>query len=280
MHQLKKISYSLKLDLNWLQFKSVPLWKKVFYIAIKYHRLLMGGGNSIPYLNQEHFLYDNQNTPATLQSYPDEINFLNKWVNFSYKNNILDVGANIGQFAVTIASMFPTIKVYAFEPNPNAFQLLTNNSTGLPIECFNYAIGAPGEFPFYFVPGYSGKGSFIASNACINLGNVKTSMINVDAITLNDETIEKIGIPQCFDLIKIDVEGFEYEVLNALAGVKSKYIYIEFSIGRPHSYTFPELIKRMTKIFGPIDVLYCDRIDISKQTSTIGNILVMTTNQT
>ena len=277
MHPLKKISYSIKLDVNWLKVKAVSLQKQLSYIAMKYYRLLMGG-NSIPFLNQKQFLYDNRNTPATLQSYPVEIQLLDKWVDFDHERHVLDVGANIGQFSVTLASMFPETKIWCFEPNPNAFQLLTKNVADFEVKCFNYAVGAPGVLPFYFVPGFSAKGSFLASNASINLGKVTTSEIKVDVVALDTETANELGIPDFYDLIKIDVEGFEYEVLNALSGIRAKHIYIEFSMGRSHSYSFPELIDRIREIFGPVEVLYCDGIDLSDTNRTIGNILAMTTH--
>ena len=222
-------------------------------------------------------MYDNRNTPATLQSYPTEIQFLNNWVDFKSERLVLDIGANIGQFSVTLASIFQKTKVWCFEPNPNAFQLLTKNMAGFQIKCFNYGVGVPGVLPFFFVPGFSAKGSFVASNASINLGHVQTSEINVDVVALNDETINKFGIPHYYDLIKIDVESFEYEVLNALSGVHAKYIYIEFSTGRAHAYSFPNLIEGIEKVLGTFDLLYCDGIDASDKNRTIGNILAMAT---
>jgi FkbM family methyltransferase len=274
MRLFEKIIYSISLDILWLRLNNISFKKKIFYIIIKYYKLIIGGC-SIPFLSQEHFSYDNKNTPVTLQSYPDEIFFLDKWIDFKSGKTVLDIGANIGQFSVTLASIFPSTKIWCFEPNPIAFELLKKNVAGRQIKCFNYGIGVQGSFPFFYVPGFSCKGSFIASNASINLTNIQKEMINVDVLELNDHTIQKLDILSCYDLVKIDVEGFEYEVLDALACIQAKFVYIEFSIGRSHKYTFPNLIDRINKIFGPMEVLYCDCIDTSDKKRTIGNILAM-----
>ena len=276
MGPVRKIRYSLKLDIEWLKLRAIPFRKRIGYVAKKYVRLLKGG-DAIPFLSRGRFLYDNRNTPATLQSYPAEIEFLNKWVDFKAERSVLDVGANIGQFSVTLASLFPKTKLWCFEPNPNAFRLLEQNTADVRVKRFNYGVGVPGRFPFFFVPGASAKGSFVASNAAINLGDVQTSEIQVEAVSLDTETVSRLGIPDYFDLIKIDVECFEYDVLKALSGVRAKYIYIEFSMGRSHSYSFPDLVARLQEMFGPVEILYCDAIDALDRNRTIGNILAMST---
>jgi len=126
---------------------------------------------------------------------------------------------------------------------------------------------------FYYVPGNSAKGSFIEANSNINLNN-KPDKIEVELIDLNKNSCNKLSIPSEFDIIKIDVEGFEYEVLNSIKNIKTKFLFMEFSMARSHQYSFHELLNRLSDCFGDIEILYCDYIDLTQKNRTIGNLLV------
>ncbi|MFC1772734.1 FkbM family methyltransferase [Pseudomonadota bacterium] len=273
MNKLQKVLYSLASDRAWLSGSHSGLISRTKYIPAKYYALFSQPG-SINYLGRK-FRYDNKNTPVTLQSYPAEIQRLNQWVDFSEPTNVLDVGANIGQFSFTLNAVHPGTNVFAFEPNPSAYSILSKNIENIGnIHQYNYALGPPGKMNFYFVQGASAKGSFIETNASINLGNVKTDKLEVELVELDGATCDQLGIPEKFDLVKIDVEGFEYEVLNAIRHIDTRFMYIEFSMARAHKYSFYELLDRISDYFGLADVLYCDQIDLLDDERTIGNLLV------
>jgi len=44
---------------------------------------------------------------------------------------IIDVGANVGQFAVAAAKLIPNVRVHSFEPAPEAAQQLRRNVAGI-----------------------------------------------------------------------------------------------------------------------------------------------------
>jgi hypothetical protein len=44
--------------------------------------------------------------------------------------------------------------------------------------------------------------------------------------------LRKIGLPEEFDAVKIDVEGAEEEVLKSLKEIKFKYLIVEVSVRR------------------------------------------------
>src|SRR4051812_123923 len=55
---------------------------------------------------------------------------------------VLDVGANIGLFAIFIQERWPDSFVYSFEPAPPLFELLQKNVAryGSNVRCFNYGL--------------------------------------------------------------------------------------------------------------------------------------------
>jgi FkbM family methyltransferase len=210
--------------------------------------------------------------PVTLQSYPHEIFSISEYVDLTQTAIVLDVGANVGQFCITLATMFPATRIYSFEANPDIFGLLQSNIRPFSnITAFNLAIAPEGNLPFYYVPGKSGKGSFIKSNAVINLGNAVAAQVKVASIELSQETCEELQIPLAYDLIKIDVEGFELQVLDALEGIKTGHLFVEFSLRRDCGYEFIELTKRIEQVFGRIKVVFCDEIN---DKNTMGSLLV------
>lgn len=69
----------------------------------------------------------------------------------------------------------------------------------------------------------------------------------------------------------MDVEGFEYEVLDALRDIKTDYIYVEFSQAlRNPNYSIHDLLDKIRAIFGKCNVIFCDQINREK---TMGHLL-------
>lgn len=181
MKLYSKVKYTIKQDFLWLSLSGLGLKRKLAYILSKYF-CLVTRRNKIFFINSL-FYYDNRSTPVTLQSYPSEIQFLHHYINLSSIANVLDIGANIGQFSVTLASMFPELNVYSFEANPDIFDLLSKNTSRFDsIHPINKAVGPGGVMPFYYVPGKSGKGSFVRSNAVINIDGSTVKKIDVDVV--------------------------------------------------------------------------------------------------
>ena len=72
------------------------------------------------------------------RSAPDRNKF---WQSFNIKT-ILDIGANIGQFAREIREVLPKAQIYSFEPLKEAFGTLEGNFYKDPkFKAFNYALG-------------------------------------------------------------------------------------------------------------------------------------------
>ena len=122
-----------------------------------------------------------------------------------YKDqNSIDVGANLGLFTHFMSRS--SNHVFAFEPNPypleNLRNLIDKNVTLLPIALGN--TDGPTEIRIpYHGNGWSSNGASLAVK-----NDKEGKLIDIQCRKLDSLNIEKIG------LIKIDVEGFEIEVIK------------------------------------------------------------------
>ncbi|WP_406699026.1 FkbM family methyltransferase [Singulisphaera sp. Ch08] len=130
-----------------------------------------------------------------------------------------DVGANIGYISLYMMSLVGEQgRLYAFEPDPSNLIYLREN-LGKKAQAFIVEAGVaaePGSLELYAEDLTGQNSSFIKDfemlkdNAAAARMQPKISAIAVDVITLDGVLSETQAIPRC---IKIDVEGFEFEVL-------------------------------------------------------------------
>jgi FkbM family methyltransferase len=136
----------------------------------------------------------------------------------SYVNNggiFIDVGANLGFFSSHAAkSIGPSGSVYAFEPNPHladriAQNIALNNFSNVQI--ISKAISdTAGEAKFYV-----GKQHALSSLRDSYLSELET-VIDVEVSTLDAEVHAHRISPANISLIKIDVEGHEFNVFKGM----------------------------------------------------------------
>lgn len=123
---------------------------------------------------------------------------------------VLDVGANIGCTSILCGAVAE--KVYAFEPSPTTFHFLHKNvnRSGLKnVEVQNIGLGATaGQFPLTFAPN-NRSGGFISNHTQASAGHT----VETIHIKTMDEFIKPLNLPR-LNFIKIDVEGFEWSVIQ------------------------------------------------------------------
>ena len=137
----------------------------------------------------------------------EELDFLFDFLD-SKKHNFLnglalDVGANIGNHSIYFSSKFN--KVIAFEPNADVYELLKFNASQCQ-NVFPEMIGlgdVEGDFVLKEISGNL-MASWIDKNS--DLTDRKTYKIKI-------KTLDKLNLPEV-KFIKIDVEGYEIEVLK------------------------------------------------------------------
>lgn len=141
-----------------------------------------------------------------------------------------DVGSNKGWFALLASKIVGSNgKVFAFEPAPEVFNSLKNNTEGIRnIKIIQCGIGSLDGKLAFASQGNSSSGSFVAEVTRINehyLKDIPILKVEVPIRTM-DGIIQELGLIP--NLLKIDVEGFELEVLkgakNLLHNHKPKII--------------------------------------------------------
>ncbi|MFN0058363.1 MAG: FkbM family methyltransferase [Planctomycetota bacterium] len=145
---------------------------------------------------------------------------------------VVDLGANVGIFAAFAAAR--ARRVVACEPMPNNFRELTANLAGLNnVALVRAAIAAtPGTLRLYRPRLEMLTGTYSAHPDPTRY--VIEDPEQVPALTLDQLFVEQ-SITRC-DLLKIDIEGHEYEVLHATSSAtlaKIQRIHGEYHDVRP-----------------------------------------------
>ena len=133
---------------------------------------------------------------------------------------VVDVGANQGQFARRAIKAFPEARIFCFEPVPHVFDQLREWAESVPnrLEIFNVALGRePGRHEFFLHPEHTMSSSFLKTTALMK-GEFpytrETRTIQVDVHTLDDYAGRFVGRNGKRIVLKLDVEGFELDVIK------------------------------------------------------------------
>jgi len=138
-----------------------------------------------------------------------EILILREMVKENKELIFIDIGANIGSYSVLLADI--TQNIIAIEPHPQSNNRLKMNFKLNGIDenkIFQYAIGASNK-EVYFT---SFKSQSTINKVSKNKSNLKVTQKNLDTIL---EFNKKY-------LLKIDVEGYELEVIKGMKDLLSK----------------------------------------------------------
>ncbi len=176
---------------------------------------------------------------------------------------IIDVGSNVGQFALAAARRFPMAKIYCFEPVPDVYAALEYNLRNLNnVETVNCAIGnEEGDIEFYrneYTLASSAM-KMISRNKHYNCDEQCCDLIKVKISKLDNIFPEKIKRPV---LLKLDVQGFEKLALKGAQRILKQIdcIVLEMSFVKLYEKQplFSEIHEYLTnigfEILVPVDV--------------------------
>jgi len=146
---------------------------------------------------------------------------------------VIDVGANVGQFAIAAGKIFDSATIHAFEPLPDCYAKLQKAASGMTnVRTSNLALGdARGDIDFHV-------NSFRHSSSVLSLGEAhkrafpsarEIRKISVKATTLDDACAGTA--PEGPILLKLDVQGYEDAVLRGARRLLSKvdHLLLELS---------------------------------------------------
>jgi len=140
---------------------------------------------------------------------------------------VVDIGANQGLYSLLFSSLVgPKGRVFSFEPDVNLFGALEENcqrNRAKNIQYYNYAIGAT-------------KGMRTLYRSRVNSGDNRLAPSDRSkwfyGVDIQIETLDSVLGSTHVDFIKIDVQGWEFEVVKGMTKVwdnnPALSIYFEF----------------------------------------------------
>lgn len=178
-------------------------------------------------------LYQRLRFPEEFRKSQEEPDFYKTFLkSHPAKNNLIfDVGANMGHKSLVFSKLAK--KVIAFEPSRKLFEHLQRRYENSNVSVFNYALGnIVSEKELYLVESNEAYNSLnkkhiettTSSRGIATLETVKRQIVKVETL---ENFIQQFKIPK---YIKIDVEGFELEVLR---GLKTPVPLISFEANLP-----------------------------------------------
>lgn len=130
--------------------------------------------------------------------------------------SVIDIGANVGQFAYTVSAVLPEVHIYSFEPIPDCFQELQQRMKGSGnFTSFNFGLGDQEDELEFECNDFSPASSFLKTtelNKRVYPFTDRSKRIKLQIKTL-DEVVNTLEISEPM-LIKIDVQGYEDKVLK------------------------------------------------------------------
>lgn len=179
---------------------------------------------------------------------------------------VLEIGANIGYYAMLPAILRDDARIYAAELSEANTELLRRN-----VRANNVA----DRFTIdnVAISNETGTGSVYISESsnCHSLNEIVNPKLMADekqiAITAANEWLARHGVEQAeIDVLRMDVEGYEYEILDALDEISPRLVHIEihpklmtdeeldFVLERLNAFGLePQCIAAKEKIFERLD---------------------------
>jgi len=151
---------------------------------------------------------------------------------------ILDVGAYMGEWAVSVAQRHPDARIYSFEPGPPFFRRLADAAADHPnVTPLMYGLGARDETASLALDGpgatlYGGQAVF---------GSAEVEIRDVAGV------LDELG-HDTIDLMKVNIEGAEYDVFDRIIEVgwlpRIRNVVVQFHEWHPKAYARRRAIRR------------------------------------
>jgi FkbM family methyltransferase len=158
----------------------------------------------------------------------------------------LDIGAHIGTFALAVLERWPDVRGIACEPSAESFGALTGNlqrnCASKSCECLQVAVvgeGAPHSVSFHYKPHKPSTSTILAEETPQG-----EKVVTVPTTSLAG-LIRRVGQA---DLVKMDVEGAEYDIINGTPlELLSRIKLLVMEYHRVSGHSREELVARLAQ---------------------------------
>ena len=138
---------------------------------------------------------------------------------------VIDIGAHVGYFTCLAASLVGEYgEVIAFEPSSENYELLRKNiqinGFGDRVKCFNSALGSISDIKELHLSKDNTGGHSLRAELVPNINNGASESVNVISL------YTFLG-PKPISFIKIDVQGYELEVLKGCDLTYTRIVWCE-----------------------------------------------------
>jgi FkbM family methyltransferase len=143
---------------------------------------------------------------------------------------ILDVGANRGDWSASVLKECPLAHIYAFEPSPAGFEQLSNRfQSDRRVTPCNLALGSQSTQAELWT---NAPGSGLASFYRRDLRHVQEELALVESVQITTlrKWIDDLQLPHP-NVLKLDVEGYEMQVLSGADGLIDSLSIVQFEFG-------------------------------------------------
>lgn len=152
-------------------------------------------------------------------SYKHDFKILTNLVGALHDRNCFwDVGTNIGLYSIIVAKNYPTCRVFSFEPEIESFNRLKQNiklNSLNNITPLNYALGDKEDKVQLTKAAHFSNGN----HSILSPNKIEAGSSYQEITVHRGEDIISEGDVEIPSIIKVDVEGFEFNVLKGLGNI-------------------------------------------------------------
>ena len=176
-----------------------------------------------------------------------------RWLEELEIKTVLDIGANIGQFAQKISTIIPDVKVYSFEPIKSCYEDLKRETADINVEALNFALGEDNYETEINISEHSPSSS-IREMADLHKSEyahtIRHTTEKIKVKKLDDVIGELKIVPNL--MVKIDVQGFEDNVIRGgektIATAKMVLIEMSYYCLYKDQLLFDDLYKKLNAL--------------------------------
>lgn len=179
---------------------------------------------------------------------------------------VIDVGANIGQFAIAAANIFGNPAIYAFEPIPSCVGKLKANTSQLSnVRTFQAAVGAMNGKTRFHVNTFDQTSSLLKFNRSSRmhfrglrpLETIWVNIVTLDTIFRNSSLHKPV-------LLKIDVQGGEKGVIEGARETLKRIDFVLMEMSFKPLYRGESLFSEMLDVMQSLDFAFVRPVDFFK----------------